>query len=163
MTQTIFERYPISAQKVQTSMGQQPTPYHVYDGHLILIGGSADFDAVARLLADEQVYPIKTRSGRALMAIYVADDTEASHGAHTELQYSFYVTHQPTTPVKDGPFAPVHFLTTDPKARQMCYMIWNNTEESVAYNREILGLTPKLGQVHDCPARWTGRLLLLRR
>ena len=26
----------------------------------------------------------------------------------------------------------------------MCHMLWNNTPETVAYNREILGLTPEL-------------------
>lgn len=125
-------------------MGPQPTPYHVYDGHLALIGGTADYAAVNRLLAQEQVIPVKTQSGRALMAVYVANDTHASHGPHTELQYAFYVSHQPTLPVKDGPFAPVHFLITDPHARQLCYKLWNDTEETVAYNREILGLTASL-------------------
>ncbi|MEZ4664823.1 MAG: hypothetical protein R2911_45415 [Caldilineaceae bacterium] len=144
MPKTIFEQYPIVAQMVQTSMGPQPTPYHVYDGHLILIGGTAEYAAVSRLLANEQVIPARTTSGRALMAIYVADETEASHGPHTELQYAFYVSHQPTTPVQDGPFAPVHFVISDPLARQICYMLWNNTAETVAYNREILGLTPEL-------------------
>lgn len=144
MKQTIFEQYPLAPEPVMTSTGPQPTPYHVYDGHLMLIGGSADFAAIRRLLADERVFPAETESGRALMAIYVADDTKASHGPHTELQYSFYVSHQPTAPVKDGPFAPVHYLITDPKARQMCYMIWNNSEATVAYNRDILGLTPRL-------------------
>jgi hypothetical protein len=85
MKQSIFEQYPLAEQKVQTSTGEQPTPYHIYDGHLMLIGGSADYDAVAALLAGEQVYPAKTESDRALMAIYVADETQASHGPHTEL------------------------------------------------------------------------------
>ena len=144
MKQSIFEQYPLEEQKIQTSTGEQPTPYHVYDGHLMLIGGSADFAAVDRLLANEQISPARTRSGRAMMAIYVADETEASHGPHTELQVAFYVSHQPTAPVKDGPFAPVHFLVSDPNARQMCYGLWNDTEEVVAYNREILGLPSEL-------------------
>ncbi|NJN81402.1 MAG: hypothetical protein HC802_03390 [Caldilineaceae bacterium] len=144
MKRSLFERYPLAAQPVQTSAGDQPTPYHVYDGHLMMIGGSADLDAVSRLLAGEQIYPAKTESGRALMAMYVADETEASHGPHTELQFSFYVSHQPTAPVKDGPFAPVHFLVSDPDARQMCFGLWNDTEKTVAYNREVLGLTPEL-------------------
>lgn len=95
-------------------------------------------------LAHEHVTVARTESGRALMAIYVADETEASHGPHTELQIAFYVSHQSTAPVKDGPFAPVHFLISDPQARQMCYRLWNNSAEIVAYNREILGLAPKL-------------------
>lgn len=144
MGQTIFEQYPLAAEPVLTSTGPQPTPYHVYDGHLLMIGGHAAYQAVSHLLRDEEVHVAKTESGRALMAVYVADETEASHGAHMELQYAFYVSHQPTAPVKDGPFAAVHFLVTDPNARQLCYGLWNNTSETVAYNREILGLTPEL-------------------
>ncbi len=144
MTETLFERYPLAAQPVSTSAGDQPTPYHVYDGHVLLIGGTADFDGVASMLANEQISPVRTESGRALMAIYVANETEASHGPHTELQISFYVSHQPTIAVKDGPFAAVHFLISDANARQMCHMIWNNSVETVAYNREVLGLTPRL-------------------
>lgn len=144
MKQTLFEQHLLASARVQTSTGEQPTPYHVYDGHVLLIGGSADFTAVSQLLAGEQVHLARTESGRALMAIYVADDTEASHGPHTELQFAFYVSHQPTAPVQDGPFAPVHFLIADSQARQMCYTIWNNTAETVTYNREILGLTPQL-------------------
>ena len=85
MKQSIFEQYPLAEQKVQTSTDEQPTPYHVYDGHLMLIGGSADYGAVAALLAGEKVYPAKAELGCALMAIYVADETQASHGPHTEL------------------------------------------------------------------------------
>lgn len=144
MTPTIFERYPLAEEPVMTSAGPQPTPYHVYDGHLLLIGGHADFHAVQKLLVNEQLHPARTVSDRALMALYIADETKASHGPHTELQCAFYGSHQPTAPVRDSPFAPIHYLITEPLARQLCFMLWNNTPETVAYNREILGLTPRL-------------------
>ncbi|MBU6359044.1 MAG: hypothetical protein KGS46_03365 [Chloroflexi bacterium] len=44
----IFQRYPLSAEAVQTSTGSQTIPYHVYDGHVVLIGGTADLALVKR-------------------------------------------------------------------------------------------------------------------
>lgn len=145
MPHPIFEQFPLRSEPVQTSTGPQPTPYHVYDAHAVLIGGTADYAAVARVLASEQVTPAQTTSGRALMAVWAVDEPSASHGPHTELQFSFYVAHgKQKITVKDGPFAALQFLLSRAEGRQMCYGLWNNTAEVVAYNSEILGLTPRL-------------------
>lgn len=140
----IFQQHPLSKEMVQTSVGAQPTPYHIYDGHAVLIGGTADLAAVKKLLHNERVVPVQTQSGRALMALWAVDEPVASHGAHTEMQVSFYVTHQPTAPARDGEFAPLNFLLNTPGARQLCHGLWNNTPEVVAYNHEVLGLSPRL-------------------
>ena len=42
MTESLFERHPLADEPVSTSAGPQPTPYHVYDGHLVMVGGTAD-------------------------------------------------------------------------------------------------------------------------
>ena len=144
MTHPIFQQYPLEPTMVQTSVGEQPTPYHVYDGHAVLIGGTADFGKVSELLRGEQVYPVKTMSGKTLMALWAVDESSASHGAHSECQVSFYVSHQEVAPIDDSPVALLKFLLTEPHARQMCHGLWNNTPEVVAYNREILGLSPTL-------------------
>lgn len=142
----IFQRYPLSAETVQTSTGLQPTPYHVYDGHAVLIGGTADLALVKKLLQSEQVVPAQTQSGRALMAVWAVDEPQASHGAHTEMQVSFYVTPKPVAAVCDGAFAVLNFLLNTPGASQLCHGLWNNTPNVVAYNREILGLAPHLAR-----------------
>jgi hypothetical protein len=142
----IFQQHPLQDKKVATSAGQQPTPYHVYAGQALMIGGTADYARVSALLAGEQVTPAKTQAGRALMAFWAVDETSASHGAHSEMQISLYVSHRPTAPVKDSPFAPLHFILADAQARQMCHGLWNNTPEVVTYNAEILGLKPKLAR-----------------
>lgn len=142
----IFQRYPLSAEAVQTSTGPQPTPYHVYDGHAVLIGGTADLASVKKLLQHEHVLPAQTQSGRALMAVWAVDEPQASHGAHTEMQVSFYVTPKPVAAVRDGAFAVLNFLLNTPGASQLCHGLWNNTPNVVAYNREILGLAPRLAR-----------------
>lgn len=146
MTHPIFQRYPLADEPVQTSVGPQPVPYHVYDAHAVLIGGTADLVKVQNLLGAEQIVPATTQSGRALMGIWAVDETQASHGPHSELQMSIYVSHQATDPVPDSPFALLRFLLSDSAARQMCHGLWNNTDAVVAYNREILGLPAQLAR-----------------
>ena len=143
---SIFERHPLAGERVQTSTGPQPTPYHVYDGHAVLIGGTADLRAVQALLAGEHVLPVRTESGRALMAVWATDEPEAIHGAHGELQVSLYVSRRELPPVPDRPFAILRLLLEEPDARQMCHGLWNDTTEVVAFNREVLGLKARLAR-----------------
>lgn len=147
MPDTLFTRFPLADEPVATSAGPQPTPYHIYDGHLLLIGGTADLAAVEALLAPESMAPVRTASGRSPMGVWVADEPEASHGAHREAQVSFYVTPEPVAPIADSPFALLRFLLREPTARQMCHGLWNDTEAVVAYNREVLGLSPRLAEI----------------
>lgn len=140
----LFRRFPLTARH-PTRAGEFPSPYHVYDGHAVWIGGTADLAAVRALLRPERVAPATTRSGRALAGVWAVDETDASLGPHTELQFSIYVAPEPPEPVADGPFAALAFLLRDPAARQLCHGLWNNTAEVVAFNREVLGLTPRLG------------------
>ncbi|MAU09945.1 MAG: hypothetical protein CL607_09010 [Anaerolineaceae bacterium] len=141
----LFEIYPLD-QQATISVGKVPMPYHTYDGYGVLIGGTADLNGVQRLLQDDQVQPIQTISGRALMGIWVVDFTDASLGPHHELQVSFLVAHDPVSAIEDHPLALIKALFVNEKARMFCYGLWNNTARVVAYNRELLGLDAKLSQ-----------------
>lgn len=44
----LFRRYPLAGE-VRLSTGPAPTPYHVYAGHGLFIGGTADLAAVRAL------------------------------------------------------------------------------------------------------------------
>lgn len=141
----IFRAYPITG-KLKTSLGELPVPYQVHDAHAVWIGGTADLAGVKAILQNEQVAPLQTASGRALMAVWAVDERLASLGPHTELQVSFYVTTQPIPPVPDDPLALLKVLLTNPQVCQLCHGLWNNTREVVVYNREILGLTARLNK-----------------
>jgi hypothetical protein len=144
-THQIFRANPITG-KVKTSLGEMPTPYHVNDAHAVWIGGTANLASVKAILQNEQVAPLQTASGKALMAFWAVDERLASLGPHTELQFSFYVSAKPMPPVPDEPFALLKALLNNPQVCQMCHGLWNNTPEVVAYNREILGLTAHLNK-----------------
>ena len=80
------------------------------------------------------------------MAVWAVDEPQASHGAHTEMQVSFYVTPKPVAAVRDGAFAVLNFLLNTLGARQLCHGLWNNMPNVVAYKCEILGLAPCLAR-----------------
>lgn len=139
----IFQRFPING-KVQTSAGSLPTPYHVYDGNVSIIGGWADLAAVQNLLQTEQLVPVQTTDGRALMAIWVCDFTDASLGAHVEFQVSVFVSPKPLPPVSAHPLALLRLIALHPEVKMLCVKLWNNTPQVVAYNREHAGLDAHL-------------------
>ncbi len=139
----LFKHFALDGQ-VSLSAGQAPTPYHVYDGHGLFIGGTADLAAVRDLLAPEQVVPVQTGSGKALLGLWVFDFTDASLGAHHELQVSIFVSRQPLEPLSSHPLALLELMLTRPDVKMLCHGLWNNTDRVVAYNREVLALDARL-------------------
>ncbi len=134
----LFKQFPIQS-TVQISTGAAPSPYQVYDGFGLFIGGTADLAAVKQLLKDENVTPIQTSDGKALMGIWVCNFTNASLGPHHELQFSFFVSRQQMAPIAPHPFN-AFALITHQEVQMMCHGLWNNTPNVFAYNREILSL-----------------------
>jgi hypothetical protein len=139
----LFYRYPLSG---QVELDGQPvmTPYHVYDGTMLFIGGTADAGAVQKLLLPERLTPILDEDGKALMALWMCDFTEASLGAHHELQISFFAASSPQPPVRAHPFAIFRLLTLNLAAVMVCHRLWNNLPQVVSYNRKLLGLDASL-------------------
>lgn len=146
-THPLFQRFPLQ-REATISTGNVPTPYHIYDGYGAFIGGTADMKAVQTLLANEQVEPIRTQSGRALMGIWVCNFEEASLGAHHELQFSIFVTRSDVAPLQDAPLALLAAMLNEPHLEMMCHKLWNNTPVVVAYNRELLSLDAHLSSSH---------------
>lgn len=139
----LFRRYPLTGERA-ISTGSVPTPYHVYNGIVLFIGGTADLDAVKALLQHEQVTPLETEDHRALMAIWVCDFTQASLGAHRELQFSFFVSYDPLPLVANHPLAILKLIATNPQVRMLCHRLWNDSPTAVAYNRELLSLDARM-------------------
>ncbi len=142
-THPLFDAYPLDGEH-SISTGSVPTPYHIYDGHGLLIGGTADLASAKALLQHEDVVPLETTAGRAVAGVWVVDGTAASLGPHIELQVSLLVAHQPQPPIDDHPLTLLKALSVNPQARMFCHGLWNNTATVVAYNRELLGLDARL-------------------
>ncbi len=142
----LFRQYPLNG-KATISIGEVPTPYHIYDGYGALIGGTADLSAVQQLLKKEVVVPVDNGDGRTFMGIWICNFTEASLGPHHELQFSFFngvrTNGKPTNHALD-----LLALMTDPGTKMLCHGLWNSTPQVVAYNRELLSLNSRLAGSH---------------
>lgn len=152
----LIRRFPlISTHK--TSAGELPSPYLVYDGHVLFIGATADYKAVCDLLSNEALTPLKTTDGKALVALWVCDFTAASLGAHSELQLSIFAAYQPTPELPSHPLSIFQAVITNPATRMVCHRVWNNTAPVVAYNREGLRLDAHLA--HSVIASHNGTIM----
>ncbi len=143
----LFETYPLDG-LVDVDGEQLSTPYHVYDGDMFFVGGSADAAAASHLLRGEGLVPILDRAGRALMAVWLCDFTQANLGPHHELQISLFASLQPQPSVEPHPFAIYRLLTLNPQALMVCHGLWNNTRRVVRYNQAHLAL-----DAHLCRSR----------
>jgi len=150
----LFNDFPLNG-TVSLSVGEVPTPYHVYDGHGLLACGTADLGAVEKALQGQEVYPVRTKAGKAVMGIFVCDFQQASLGPHVELQISALVSRTKGETVSDHPFALPAAMVVRPEWGTVCLHIWNDTETVVAYNRDYLGLNPELaaGQIDRVAGR----------
>jgi len=143
-THTLFQHFPISETATLTT-GDAPTPYHIYDGYGAFIGGTANLAAVRELLKPEDVQPIQTQDGHALMGIWICDFVDASLGPHHELQFSIFVSHGHDLPsISVKPLGLLGAMFTQPELLMLCHGLWNNTAPVVAYNRERLSLNARL-------------------
>lgn len=152
----LFQRFPLTGTRA-ISTGEVPVPYHVYDGHGLLLGGTVSATAAAHLMAEEGVKPVLTQAGQALMAIWVCDFTAASLGPHTELQFALLASNQPVAPLPDHPLSLLKALAEIPGVGLFAHGLWNNAASAVAYNRELLGLRAHAAHstITRAPARET--------
>ena len=128
MAENYFNRYPITGQR-QISTGSVPVPYHVYDGNVLFIGGTADLAKTLTLLQNETVKPLQTSEGRALMGIWVCDFANASLGPHHELQFSIFV--QPSGrdihAVTSHPLSILRLISLDANTLMLCHVSVNRS------------------------------------
>lgn len=141
----LFKRYPVD-KHVLVAGETCPSPYHIYNGSLLFIGGTADGAAARRLLSNDRLTPLVDQNDRALAAVWLCDFTEANLGPHHELQISLFAAFAPTSPVRAHPFAIYRALTHDPATRMVCCGLWNSTARVVHYNTEHLHLNARLAR-----------------
>ena len=139
----LFRDFPIDG-SVRLSAGEVPTPYVVYDGHGLLVAGTADLAAVERHAGEQDVFPVATASGRALMGIIICDFPDASHGSHHELQVFVLVSQTKRQMVRDHAFGLPAWMARRKDWGTLCLHLWNDSHQVVAYNREYLGLNAQL-------------------
>lgn len=140
----LFRNYPLNGSAL-LSIGSVPTPYHIYDGYGVFIGGTAALAPVQALLQGEQVQPLTTEAGRALLGIWICDFVQASLDLiDASFRFSLRAIHRRR---------PYWRIPSDrdayrPHFQMLCHGLWNNTPQVVAYNRELLSLNARLTISH---------------
>lgn len=141
----LFKHFPLQS-SISISTGNVSIPYHIYDGFGLFIGGSCDLDATKHLLQNEDMLPVRTSDGKALMGIWVCNFMDANLGPHHELQFSIFVSQKEIEPTPVHPFNAHSSPLIHPEVKMMCHGLWNNTPTVVAYNRELLNLNALLSE-----------------
>lgn len=145
LKQQLFQHFPLDGRLI-VAEEEVSTPYHIYDGTILSLGGTVDGKAAARFLEAEHLRPVMDTDGRALAAIWVCDFTEANLGAHHELQISLFTTRRQVRPLKANAFSYHRALAAMPDLAMVCHGLWNSTQRVVRYNAEHLLLNAKLTQ-----------------
>ncbi len=138
-THALFRAFALSG-TVAVSAGNLPKPYHVYAGHGLLICGHARADAVAAACAGQDVFPVLTHSGRAVMGLFVGTFTDASLGPHLKLQAVALCAPTPEARLSDDPTAMLAALASRADLALLSLKLWSDTAPVVAYHTEYLGL-----------------------
>ncbi len=136
----LFTAHPLSG-TTRVSTGELPVPYHVYDGHGLLVGGTCD---IANAFDGQDVYPVHNASGQGLAVLFVCDFTGASHGAHREIHFAALAAPAPGQILPDDPAALLAAFAMQPDWGILSLHLWNDDPGVVAYNREFLGLDAHL-------------------
>ncbi|MGQ5719923.1 hypothetical protein [Pseudochrobactrum asaccharolyticum] len=143
--QKLFQRFPIDG-SLNIAGALVTTPYHIYDGSMLSLGGTVDGEVATRLLEAEHLSPVLDTNGRALAAIWICNFAEANLGAHHELQVSLFATQLKVQRLKADAFSYFRALTKVPDLMMVCHGLWNDTQRVVQYNSEHLRLNAKLTQ-----------------
>ena len=135
----LFEKAPLRGD-ITISTGAAPVPYHVYDGHGLLVLGFCDGAALEAAFDGQDVHPVRTRSGKGVLILFICDFYKASHGPHNEFHITAMAAPEPGATLPDDPAAALTALATQPDWGVLSLHLWNDSPSVVAYNSEYLGL-----------------------
>lgn len=144
-TQDLFQLFPLHNLRGYSG-GNAKVPYHVYDGMISLIGGTADFEAVQALLSEESLDAVCTTRGQALMSLWLCDFTQSSLGPHKILYAGISVALERTRPVRPRPLALLDAVLMRPQVGMYFHSAWMDEVRASTYQSELLGLDVHLAQ-----------------
>jgi hypothetical protein len=149
-TQDLFQKYPLRSLR-EFPGGGAPVrdglvPYHVYNGTVLLIGGTANLASVRALLNNQNLEPVRTSAGEALVSLWVCNFTQSSLGPHKMLQAGTSVALGALPPVEPQPLALLGAVLTMPQVGMYCRRTWVDEARVAVYQSELFGLDVHLTQ-----------------
>lgn len=139
----LFRAFPIAG-TVAVSAGNLPPPYHVYDGHGLLITGHAQAAALTQAFAGQDVFPVLTDAGHAAMGLFIGHFTDTSLGPHLQLQAVALCAPTPGARISNARTAMLAALASRPDWSLLNRHLWTDSAVVVTYNTEYLGMQAAL-------------------
>jgi hypothetical protein len=143
--QDLFQLYPLHNLRERAG-GNAQVPYHVYDGTILLIGGTGDFEAVQALLREEGLEAVYTTRDEALISLWLCDFTHSSLGPHKILYAGISVALDAVQPVKPRPLALLDAVLMRPQVGMYFQGAWVDKIRAATYQSEMLDLDVHLAQ-----------------
>ena len=146
---SMFQEHPMTGYAA-TSLGPMPVPFQFHLSSAIVIGGFAEHDAVQELIQGEDLHLVSVKSESdkvpkltpVLLWVWQHTSTTTSIGEHSNsMQLYNFVSRTPVDPIPNNPLIHHKLLgeTDYPEVRLMPHAMWEESEQALAYNREILG------------------------
>ena len=153
-TQDLFQLFPLHNLREDSGSNAQ-APYHVYDGTIILVGGTASLKAVQALLNGENLEAVRTTRNEALISLWMCDFTQSSLGPHKILYAGISVALDTVRPVRPRPRALSDAVLMKPQVGVYFQGAWMDEVRAATYQSEMLGLDVHLAQggIIQDPAR----------
>jgi len=153
-TQDLSQLFPLHNLR-EISGGSAQVPYHVYDGTILLIGGTARFESVQKLLDGESLEAACTTQDEALISLWLCDFAQSNLGPHKILYAGISVALDALPPVKSRPLAFLDAVLMTPKVGIYFHGAWMDDVRAAIYQTKLLGLDVHLAQggVTQDPAR----------
>eukprot|EP01060_Flectonema_neradi_P021829 TRINITY_DN2984_c0_g3_i1.p1 TRINITY_DN2984_c0_g3~~TRINITY_DN2984_c0_g3_i1.p1 ORF type:complete len:451 (+),score=68.83 TRINITY_DN2984_c0_g3_i1:235-1587(+) len=152
----IFKANPMTGYAA-TSLGPMPVPFQFHWSSAVIIGGFAEYDATKELIQGEDLHLVSVKSDDdkppltpVLLWVWQHSSTTTSVGQHSNsIQLYNFVSRTPVDPVPNNPLIHHKLMgeTDYPEVRLLPHAMWEESEQALAYNREILGFPtlPTLG------------------
>ena len=134
----LFWRFPIAG-TVAVAGGELPQPYHVYNGHSLLITGHGAAGVVTRAFAGQDVFPVLTGAGRAAMGLFMAEARDASLGPHLHLQVMALCAPTPGQTIAGDATAVLAAMVMQPDLGLFNLQQWSDSAAVVAFRSGHLG------------------------
>eukprot|EP01064_Diplonema_japonicum_P018873 TRINITY_DN2755_c0_g1_i2.p1 TRINITY_DN2755_c0_g1~~TRINITY_DN2755_c0_g1_i2.p1 ORF type:complete len:474 (+),score=93.18 TRINITY_DN2755_c0_g1_i2:364-1785(+) len=154
-TDPIFQEYPLTGY-VPTSLGPMPVPFQFTWSSALVFGGWAEADVVAEMMQGQDLHPVVCENGMVPVSLWVwqHSDTTTTVGKHSNsMQMYFYVSREKLDKAPSADPLIHHALESSqyPTVRCLPHAMWEESEQALAYNREILGFPslPALGYIEN--------------
>lgn len=135
---SLFEAYPPSEDYELSSGVVCQIPYACRSADFAVLHGTAELEAVRRLLAAQRYQPVSVGGGKSAAALWLADYHDTSCGPYKELILSFPVSLRPLEVVARSPMELLQ-AGMHPEATIYCHKLVLDQQVPIDFGREVHG------------------------